>query len=471
VHISAESSVENLDEMTAEELWQADIDHVVHPLSVWPVIKEKGCTIMERGAGVYIYDVHGNRYLDSSAGLWSVHIGYGRKEMAKAAMQQLEKLPQINQFGDSASIPAIQLAKKLSEFTPVGLDHVFFSNSGSDANESAIRIAHNYFRLQGKDNKKLIISRAGSYHGSTIVTSSISGKFADPALPHRPKLHYLDDLVSFVSSPDVYRMPAHLQNENFCDHLIDELEKRIIELGPDNIACFISEPVMGLGGVLVPPPGYCEQAAEVCRKHDILFIHDEVITAFGRLGYMFSSSERFDVVPDIITCAKGITSGYQPLAATILSDHVYDVISAAEATEPFAHGFTYSGHPVCCAVALKNIEILERDKICDLVLDQSSYFEKRMAELKDEKLVGDVRGTCSIFCIEHVADKKTKAGFAPELGIGARLAAETLKRGVYVRAAGNLLFISPPLIISKDEIDMLVSVLKEAERSVARQLS
>ena len=447
-------------------LWQKDKDHLIHPHTVWPSFKEKGCTVLVSGEGAYLYDSEGNRYLDSNGGLWAVNIGYGREEMAEAIAEQIRTLPQVNHFGDCTSPPAVELAAKLAEITPGSLDHVFFTNSGSTANDSAIRIVHHYFLQRGLPEKKHIIARKDSYHGSTYMMASISGKagIRQSAFP------YVDDIVHHVSSPGIYRRPDGMSVEEFGDFLVKELEEKILEIGPEKVACFISEPVTGVGGVQQPPAGFHKRAYDVCKKYDVLYIHDEVITAFGRLGHWFASQDRFEVVPDIINVAKGITSGYQPLGATLISEEIFQVISSADASSSFAHGYTYTAHPACCAAALKNLEIYEREDLLGHVQKTGPYFEEKMSSLGDMPLVGDVRGHSSIFCLEHVANPETKEKFAPELEVSRRVTDAARKRGVIARGVGELVLISPPLILDRDDIDFLVNVLRESELEVADDL-
>ena len=456
----------DFDQFDTRDLWQKDLDHNVHPYSIWPIHNKVGCTVLVRGEGMYLYDSDGKQYLDTNAGLWCVNIGYGREEMADAIADQVRQLHQVNNFGTWTSVPAAELSDKVTSMAPDNLNHIFFSNGGSAANESAIRMAHHFFIRSGRADKKHIIARIDGYHGTTFLTSSITGK---PILRHGP-FQYIDELIHHISSPNVYRRPEGTTVDEFCDLLVEELENKIKELGPENVACFIAEPIMGVGGVLEPPQGYHRRTWEVCKKYDVLYIHDEVITGFGRLGHMFSSKDVFDVEPDIITCAKGITSGYMPLGGTLISDEIFEVMVSEGAIGPFSHGFTYSGHPACCAAALKNIEIFEREKICEHIRDIGPYFEEKIASLKDMPLVGDARGRSSIFCIEHVSNKETKELFPPEALVGLRVANKAQEMGLFVRGAGEIVLLSPPLIINREQIDTIVDTLRRCEEAVTDDL-
>ncbi|NVK74184.1 MAG: aminotransferase class III-fold pyridoxal phosphate-dependent enzyme, partial [Oceanospirillaceae bacterium] len=305
---------------------------------------------------------------------------------------------------------------------------------------------------------KKIISRVDAYHGSSYMTMSITGVKFDHIGFDVEK-----DLVHHVSCPNPYRRPEGQSLEAFCDEKVQELEDKILELGPDNVAMFFAEPIMGAGGVIVPPPGYHKRTLDVCHKYGVLYISDEVVTAFGRLGHMFASEEEFGIVPDIITCAKGLTSGYIPLGATIISDKIYNVINKPQAEGAlFTHGYTYSGHPVSCAVALKNIEILEREKICDNAKTMGAYFESQLRNLMDLPIVGDVRGKKFMICIENVADKETKELIDAKAKVGDRIANHCEDAGLLVRPLAHMNILSPPLILTKENIDFLVSTLRTA---------
>jgi len=440
------------------DLWRKDRDHCIHPWTDFSTFKEKGSDIMAESEGAYVIDSNGGRYLDGIGGLWCVNIGYGRQEMADAIAEQAKQLCYYSTFGHIASPPAATLAAKLAQLAPGSLNHAFFGTGGSMANDTAIRVIHFYFNRLGKKSKKHIISRVDGYHGSTYLTMSMTGVAFDHI-----GFDIIKDFIHHIPAPNVYRRPPGVSVEQFCDQKVADLENKILELGPENVACFIAEPIMGAGGVIVPPPGYHRRTWEVCKKYDVFYISDEVVTAFGRLGEIFASEAVFDVIPDILICAKGITSGYLPLGATLFSDEIYDVISVPQAEGAmFTHGFTYSGHPVSCAAGNKNIEIIEREDICGHVREVGPYLEQQMATLLDLPIVGDVRGKYFMMCVENVANKETKELLPAEVHIGNRIADHCQKRGLIVRPIAHLNVLSPPLILTKEQIDTMVAILRES---------
>jgi len=440
------------------DLWRKDRDHCIHPWTDFSTFKEKGSDIIAESEGAYVIDSDGGRYLDGIGGLWCVNIGYGRQEMAEAIAEQAKQLCYYSTFGHIASPPAATLAAKLAQLAPGSLNHAFFGTGGSMANDTAIRVIHFYFNRLGKKNKKHIISRVDGYHGSTYLTMSMTGVAFDHI-----GFDIIKDFIHHIPAPNVYRRPPGVSVEQFCDQKVADLENKILELGPENVACFIAEPIMGAGGVVVPPPGYHRRTWEVCKKYEVLYISDEVVTAFGRLGEIFATEAVFDVRPDILVCAKGIASGYLPLGATLFSDEIYDVISVPQAEGAmFTHGFTYSGHPVSCAAGNKNIEIIEREDICGHVREVGPYLEQQMATLLDLPIVGDVRGKCFMMCVENVANKETKELLPAEVHIGNRIADHCQKRGLIVRPLAHLNVLSPPLILTKEQIDTMVAILRES---------
>ena len=449
-----------------EALRNKDKTHFLHPWQHFDSMKQDGALVIANSEGAYIYDNDGQRYLDGLGGMWCVNVGYGRDELADVMAEQARKLPYASTFGDTTNPPAAELAEKLAQLAPGSINHVIFSSSGSAANDSAIRLVHYYQGRRGKPEKKHIISRKHAYHGSTYLGSSLSGA-VDKDSDH---FQYINDIIHHISAPDVYRRPQGISISGFCDDLVQEFIHKVAELGPENVAAFVAEPILGSGGVMVPPDGYLQRIHEHCQANDILFIADEVVTAFGRLGHMFASKDYFGIQSDIILSAKGITSGYIPLAATLFSDEIFDVISAPDPDACFAHGFTYSGHPVACAVALKNIEIMEREDLCGHVQRVGPYFAERLQTLRDLPLVGDVRGTGFMHCIEYVADKQTKALLPDEIGISKRIADACEARGVMVRPVWHLNILSPPLVMSKAQIDHLIDVLRDSVISVAADL-
>ena len=415
--------------------------------------------ILADAEGAYICDAEGNRYLDGIGGLWCVNVGYGRKEIARAMAEQAEKMVYYSSFGAHTSIPAAELAAKLASLAPDKLNHIQFGTGGSMANDTAVRMIHFYFNRLGKKSKKKIITRHDGYHGSTYLAMSLTGV----AFDHQGFDIIEDGLIQRISAPNTYRRPDGMSPEEFCDALVKEFDDKINELGAENVAAFIAEPIMGAGGVIVAPPDYHKRMLEVCRKYEVLYIADEVVTGFGRLGHFFASESVFGMVPDLITSAKGLSSAYAPLSATIMSDEFYDVISVPQAKGALlTHGFTYSGHPVCCAAGLKNIEIMEREDLCGHVREVGPYLEAQLATLGDLDIVGDIRGSHFMMCVENVADKKTKALLCDDIQVGNRIADAAEKRGVLVRPIAHLNVLSPPLILTREQIDTLVSVLRES---------
>jgi putrescine---pyruvate transaminase len=452
----SQPGIASFDQVDPQDIWRKDRDHFLHPWTHFDSFKKDGSLIMGRGEGAFVYDIAGKRYLDGIAGLWCVNMGYGREEIVAAITDQARRLAFFNPFVDTTNVPAAELAARLAGLAPGALNHVFFTCGGSTANDTAVRLIQYYQSRRGKRQKRHLISRHDSYHGSTFLTGSISGKPGDRS----PHLHFIDDWVHHVSSPNVYRRPQGMTVAEFCDHLIDELEAKILEIGPENVAAFFAELVLGAGGVIVPPEGYNRRSRELCRRYDILYVADEVVTGFGRLGHMFASKDVFGIEPDILVCAKGLTSGYQPLGACIFSDEIYEVISAADPEGWFTNGFTYSGHPVACAAGLANIALMEREDICGHVRRVGPLLERRLQALRDLPIVGDVRGSHFMMCVENVADPSTGEPFPEEINIGKRISDHCERLGLIVRPIGALNIISPPLILGEAEIEALAAILR-----------
>jgi len=450
-----------------DQTWQNDRAHVIHPYANYERFKKEGSVVYTKGYRHFIYDSEARKYLDGIAGLWCVNIGHGNTEIAAHIGEQAKEMAYFNTFEDATSPAAANLAAKLASLCPGSLNHVFFGTGGSMANDSAIKIVHYYFNMLGMPKKKKILSRNLGYHGSTYLAHALTGISSTHLGFDLPT-----DLITYLSTPYPYRRPEGTNHEEFCDTLIAEMEEKILELGPENIACFIAEPIMGAGGVIVPPDGYLEKAYALCKKYDILVIADEVVTAFGRLGHMISSKEKFNVQPDIIVLAKGLSSGYVPLGATVISEAIHEVISRPKPENPyFSHGFTYSGHALACATGLKNIEILERENFCGHVQTFGPYFEKQLKTLEDLPIVGEVRGSHYMLALEYVKDKKTKESFPDEVNIGKKVYHSAKKRGLIIRPIGPLNVLSPPLTYDKDAIDETVSILKESILETINELS
>ena len=435
---------------------------ILHPWEGLEEIGREKRTVIVKGEGVYVFDSHGNRYLDAPGGMWCVNIGHGRREVADAIGEQAAELAYFGNW-NLANAPSAMLADKLAELSPGDLNHVFFTTGGSTANETALRFSMFYNNLLGRPEKKHVIALENAYHGSTHLTSSCSGKdVADSPFDLETRF------IHFLGSPNPSRRPDGMTVDEFLDLRIREFEDLILEIGPERVAVFIAEPVMASGGVIVPPDGFQRRTHEICRKHDVLYIADEVVTAFGRLGHFFASQDVFDMVPDMICVAKGISSAYVPLGAMLVSDRLLEsfIGDNADATG-FYHGFTYSGHPVACAAALKNIEIIERDHILEHVRDIAPYFQARLRELEDLPIVSDIRGIGLMACLECSIGSGDDDTLETDIQIGKRIDRHCQALGLIVRPLYNMCVMSPPLIITKPQIDDLVDMLRKGvERTI-----
>ncbi|MCY3817405.1 MAG: aminotransferase [Gammaproteobacteria bacterium] len=446
-------------------VWQADRRHVLHPWQHFESFREEGALLLEKGDGAYVWDVDGRRYLDAVGGLWCTNIGLGRTEIADAIAGQVGQLAFANSFVDMGSVSAAELAETVAALAPADINRTIFSTGGSTAVDTAVRLAHFYQFCRGKPAKRHLISRQQAYHGSTYMAASLTGR------DRIPEFEYETGVIHFVSCPNHYRAPDNMTEGQFCDFLVEELERKILELEPENVSAFFAEPVMGAGGVIVPPPGYNKRTWQLCRDYDVLYVADEVVTGFGRLGHWFASKGEFDVEPDIITCAKGITAGYLPLGATLYSDRIHEVISSGDPARFFGHGFTYGGHPVSCAAALKVIEIMQREDVLASARKVGGYFESRLRELEDLAIVGDVRGRRFMMCVEFVADKGTRELFPEELNIGKLVSNQCEKLGLLVRPLGNLNIMSPTLTLTREQVDFIVDTLRRGIENTARELA
>ncbi|WP_317054335.1 aminotransferase class III-fold pyridoxal phosphate-dependent enzyme [Roseovarius rhodophyticola] len=445
---------------TTDDILSAD-NHLIQSFCDLDALKQNTArTVINRAEGAFVYDSDGNELIDGIAGLWCVNVGHGRQELIDAVTQQLGQLDYYSTFYNFTHPSAAHLAQKIADLAPASLNHVYFANSGSAANDSAIRILHHYNERRGKPDKKRVLSRHGAYHGSTYLAMAMT----TPAFSQT--WSSASDLVHHLRSPHHWREGGGMTEAEFLDALMEDLEQSIAHLGADNIAAFIAEPIMGAGGVIVAPKGYHVRSAEICRANDIKYISDEVVTAFGRLGHFFASQEMFGVEPDIITSAKGLTSGYQPLSATIISDEIYEVISAPG--EKFLHGFTYSGHPAASAVALANIEVMEREKLPEQVRTTGKQFESTLRDLGELDIVGEVRGSHFMMGIELVKDKATKVSFDDDVEIGGKVAEAAQKRGLIARPLGNSLILSPTLVMQPDLIEKTGDILRESITAVAK---
>ncbi|MGH1479609.1 MAG: aminotransferase [Geminicoccales bacterium] len=444
--------------LSLEEL---DRQSFFHPYTALADHQEKGVRVISEADGVWVRDPNGKRYLDAVAGLWCVNIGYGRTEVADAIYEQAKKLPYFHTFSSMGTEPSIRLADRLIRLAPDGMSKVLFGNTGSDANDTNIKLVWYYNNLRGLPEKKKIIARDKGYHGVTVASASLTGL---PLLHKTFNLPIAD--ILHVSCPDPYRVkPEGMSERDFSKHLAKELDETIEREGPGTVAAFIAEPVMGAGGVHVPPEGYFDEIQPVLKKHDVLLIADEVICGFGRLGHWFGSN-LYNIKPDIITIAKGLTSGYVPMSASLVGDKVWEVmIDRSKDVGPFGHGYTYGGHPVAAAAAMANIDILERDGLVDNAAKVGAYMQRRMREaLCDHPLVGHVRGVGLILGIEFVADKANKRSFEGGDKIAPKVSQEAYADGLIARPlpGGDIIAVSPPLTITEEEVDITVRGLEIA---------
>jgi 4-aminobutyrate--pyruvate transaminase len=442
-----------------------DVETLVHPYTNLASLRETGPLIIERGKGVFVYDTEGKAYIEGMAGLWCTALGYGNEELVEAAATQMRKLSFCHLFTAKSHDPAIELAERLKEIAPVPTSKVFFCSSGSEANDSQVKLVWYMNNALGRPRKKKIISRRKAYHGVTVASASLTGlpnNHLDFDLPIAGILH--------TACPHHYRF-AHAEETEveFARRLADELDDLICKEDPDTVAAFIAEPVMGAGGVIVPPEGYFREVMNVCRKYDVYMISDEVICGFGRLGTMFGCTA-LAFEPHSISVAKALTSAYVPMAAVTVPEAAYQaMLDESRKIGTFGHGFTYSGHPVAAAVALKALDIYARERITEQVARKAPHFQARLAALGKHPLVGEARGLGLVGGLELVADKKTKRSFEPTSAIGPRAVRYAEEEGLIVRfLMGDILSICPPLIITPAEIDELFDRLGRAlDRTLA----
>jgi len=444
--------------------WQAlSQAHHLAPFSDYKQLAEKGPRIITEAKGVHLWDSEGNKILDGMAGLWCVAVGYGREELVEAASKQMLQLPFYNTFFQTAHPPVLELAHAISQLAPAGMNHVFFTGSGSEGNDTMLRLVRHYWACKGKASKKIIIGRENGYHGSTVAGASLGGmKF----------MHEQGDLpipgIAHIPQPYWFGEGGDQSPEEFGIWAADQLEKKILELGEENVAAFIAEPIQGAGGVIIPPETYWPRIKEILARYDILFVADEVICGFGRTGEWFGS-QYYDLKPDLMTIAKGLTSGYVPMGGLIVSDKVFEVI---EAHGDFNHGFTYSGHPVAAAVGLENLRLLREEGIVERVKAETApYLQQRLRELADHPLVGEVRGLGMLGAIELVQDKATRKRYPDTVAAGMVCRGHCFNNGLIMRAVGDTMIIAPPLVISRAEIDELVEKARKCLDLTLRDLS
>jgi len=430
-----------------------DKAYYLHPYTNLKTHEDVGPLVIERGEGVHVFDDSGKAYIEGMAGLWCTSLGFGEERLVEAAMRQMRKLPFYHAFTHKAHDPGIDLAEALIKIAPVPMSKVFFTNSGSEANDTVVKLVWYYNNALSRPHKKKIIGRQKGYHGVTVASASLTG------LPH---LHRDFDLpiagILHTDCPHFYRYGEEGETEeDFATRLADQLEQLILAEGPDTIAAFIAEPVMGAGGVIVPPATYFDKIQPVLKRYDILFIADEVICGFGRTGSMFGT-QTYNLQPDIITVAKALSSAYMPIAAVMISEPIYQaMVRQSKKIGTFGHGYTYSGHPVAAAVALETLKIYEERDIVSHVRTVAPHLQDGLRRFKNHPLVGEIRGVGLIAGVEIVADKAAKTPFDPKVGIGGHVARFAQEHGLIVRAMGDSIGFSPPLIITSAELDDLVT--------------
>ena len=449
---------------TAQE---ADRRAHLHPFTSAAEHAEALPRMMVEASGIHIRDSTGREYLDAMAGLWCVNAGYGRHTIADAAAEQAHRLPYYHTFSSMAHEPAARLADRLISLAPGDMSKVFFGSSGSDTNDTQVKIVWYYHNVLGKTDKKKIIGRQGAYHGSTLAGASLSG------LPHMHRAFDLPlDRFIHVDAPHYWRhAPEGLSELEYSALLASNLEERIVQEGPDTVAAFIAEPIQGAAGVIPPPKGYFEAIVPVLRKHDVLFIADEVICGFGRLGEWWGS-DVYGLEPDLVSTAKGLTSGYIPMSACLISEGVWEVLRAGSSQYgPFAHGYTYSGHPVAAAAAMANLDIIEGEGLVQNAATVGAYLQESLRQaFTDHPLVGEVRGVGLIAGIELVQDKETKQPHDPSLAVARRLHELLMDEGLICRAVFSTLTFSPPLILSRENVDSIVGMFAKGLQKLTVEL-
>ncbi|MCS6927643.1 MAG: aspartate aminotransferase family protein [Candidatus Binatia bacterium] len=455
-----------LDPRQAKTLHQQDAAHLVHGFVPLQLHQQQGVPIFVKGQGIYLWDTEGKRYIDALASLWNVHVGHGRKEIARAVAAQMNQLAFAPTLIGPTSVPTVQLATKLVKLAPKGLTRVIFTSGGSEANETLIRLVRAYWQAKGRPEKSKFVSLNQGYHGSSSGTASLGGlpllnKQMHPGLPG----------ILHIARPYCYRCELGKTYPSCQLDCAEELERVVQREGAHTIGAFIAEPIQGVGGVIVPPSTWLPKIREICSRHDILMACDEVITGFGRTGALFACTGA-GVTPDILVTAKGITSGYLPLGAVLFKEEIFQTFLATGDDYAFWHGYTYTGHPTVCAAALANLEIIERERLVHKAREQGKYLQKTLATLRDLPIVGETRGQGLIAAVELVKDKATKEMFPADLQIARRVWEKALAYGVLTRVAGpNNIAICPPLIITRAQIDELVAVLRRAISDVAAEVT
>jgi putrescine aminotransferase len=430
------------------EWQQLDRQHYLHPFTDYKALHAKGARVIVRAEGVYLYDSEGQRILDGMAGLWCVNVGYGRRELADAAYRQMLELPYYNSFFQTAHPPAIELARRLVALTPPQFNHVFFTGSGSEGNDTVVRLVRRYWDLLGQGERKVIISRVNAYHGSTMAGASLGGM----AFMHEQGGLPIPDIVH-IPQPYWYADGGELTPAEFGLRTAQALEAKVLEVGAHRVAAFIGEPIQGAGGVIIPPESYWPEIQRICDRHGILLVADEVICGFGRTGHWFGSN-LYGIRPDLMTIAKGLSSGYLPIGGVMVGDRIADVL--IERGGEFAHGYTYSGHPVACAVASANLELIEREGLVERTRDDTGpRLAEKWRELAAHPLVGEARSVGLIGALELVRDKESRRFFDKRGEVGTICRDFCFQNGLIMRAVRDTMIISPPLVITRGQIDEL----------------
>jgi len=452
-------------EPALRDWYRDDLAYLLHPATPLKAHREQGPKILVEGSGIYVKDLEGRQFIDGLAGLWNVNVGHGRAEIGDAVRQQMATLAFAPSFFGFSNLPSIELARQLVEMTPPHLSRVFYTSGGSEANESALKMARYSFKLNGQPERCKIISRHLAYHGMSMGALSATG-----ITHHRDMAGPLVPGFSFIPAPHCYRCELGLTYPSCELACAKVLEQKLQEEGPETVAAFIGEPIMGAGGAVVPPPEYWPTIAAICRKYGVLLILDEVITGFGRTGKRFAL-EHWNLTPDMLSLAKGISSGYVPLGATLITEEIYrDLVEKAPPGTPFPHGFTSNGHPVACVAALKNLEIIEREHLVDQAAAVGAYFQDRLRAFQDHPLVGDIRGLGLIAGVELVRDKRAKERFAPVGKAGGLVADAAYEGGLICRAIGDAVAFAPPLCITKSQIDDMLRIFATALERGRREL-
>ncbi|WGL16750.1 aspartate aminotransferase family protein [Microbulbifer bruguierae] len=449
--------------MNKNQLQQHDREHLLHPFTDFHDLGQQGTRVITSAEGAYITDIDGHQMLDGMSGLWCCNLGYSRREITEAIYEQLNKLPFYNSFFQCTTVPAIELADLLSEVTPAHMNNVFFTGSGSEANDTNLRIIRRYWDLKEQPEKRIVISRLNGYHGSTIGGASLGG------MSGMHKQFQKLDYIEHIQQPYWFGEGGDMSPEEFGVYAARCLEEKILQLGPENVAAFIAEPIQGAGGVIIPPETYWPEVKKILDHYDILFVMDEVIFGFGRTGQWFGA-DYYGVKPDLMTFAKAVTNGYFPLGGTMVSDRVAEVIKSKGGE--FTHGYTYSAHPAACAAGLATLNILRDEKIIDNVREVTApYLAKRWAELADHPIVGEARSLGLVGALELVKDKGSRARFDDKCTAGGVCRDLSIKNGLVMRATGDTMIIAPPLIITTAQVDELVEKAHRALDDTARALA